>query len=229
MMAHGFENVEDQYILLYKDRKAFITIDYDYDYTFKVSMVYIIDENEVVNEGFLANLKEKRAAKKAAKEEKRAKDMLDETLLIDRNKLSVYEKEYNKLVKDMMSLLKREVPGCAFANTEPKHSSTVVAGYEFHRFHINLFFMDDDNFIKFKNKSKNEELRNAENTWDAVDELIQDTFERIGKPLESKGFSYDENRVYSKTQGGKEYIFVDLGDEAAFDVDIYMTVAIEKE
>ena len=82
---------------------------------------------------------------------------------------------------------------------------------------------------KFISKSKNPELKEAENTWDCVDELIQDTFERIGKPLESKGYSYDENRVYSKDQGGKEYIFVDLGDEAAFSVYLCMDIAVKKD
>lgn len=229
MMAFGFENVEDQFIILYKDRKDFITIDYDYDYTFKVTMIYIINENEVINEGFLANLKEKRAAKKAAKEEKRNQQMLRDLLIVDEKKFPQYEKEFDSLVKYMISILKREVPGCTFASQEVHHSEKNITGHVIHRFSLGLFDLTDENFKKFISKSKNPELKEAENTWGCVDELIQDTFERIGKPLESKGYSYDENRVYSKDQGGKEYIFVDLGDEAAFDVYLYMDIVVKKD
>lgn len=232
MMAHGFENVEDQYILLYKDRKAFITIEYDYDYTFKVSMIYIIDENEVVNEGFLANLKEKRAAKKAAKEEKRIQKIIDKEIVVSEKELVKCEKEFNDTVKFVTQLLKKEIPGCTFIDKEIKHTThNVRKGYVEHRFSIKLFQMDDDNFDRYKSKSKCEELRNAENSWDYVDELLQDNATRILDPLESKGFDniYYDGSVMVKKKDGKDYISISLGDEATFDMDIFMYIIVKQD
>lgn len=185
--------------------------------------------NNELMEGFLQRMKEKRATKKAAKEEKRKQNMLKDLLIVSEKEFSKYEKEFNDMVKFMISLLKREVPGCTFASQEIKHSEKDLGDHTVHRFSVGLFDLDDNNFEKFKNKSKNPELKNAENTWDCVDELIQDTFDRIGDPLSSKGFSYDESRIYSKVHGGKDYIFVDLGDEAAFSVYMYMDIAVKKD
>lgn len=228
LASMGFVNIEDQFVILYKNNKEYITVNCDNYFEFSVTMNFIINENEVVNEAFFAKMKEKRAAKKAAKEEKRILNLVEDLIVIDENKLPYYEKEYNKLVQDMKTLLKREVPGCTFINQEVKHTSMSGAGYEIHRFYLKLFELDDANFDRFKSKSKYEELKNAENTWDAVDELLQDTADRIGKPLESKGFSYDENRLYAKPSNGKDYLFVDLGDETAFDVVIMMDIAVKK-
>jgi hypothetical protein len=229
LFSSGFVNMEDQSAILYKNNKEFITVNCDNYFEFSVTMQFIINDAEVVNEGFLANLKEKRAAKKAAKEEKRNQQMLRDLLIVDEKKFPQYEKEFNSLIKYMITVLKREVPGCTFVSQEVRHSEKNITGHVIHRFSLGLFDLTDENFKKFISKSKNPELKEAENTWDCVDELIQDTFERIGKPLESKGYSYDENRVYSKDQGGKEYIFVDLGDEAAFSVYMYMDIAVKKD
>ena len=232
MMAFGFENVEDQFIILYKDRKDFITIDYDYDYTFKVTMIYIINENEVINEGFLANLKEKRAAKKAAKEEKRIQKMIDNNIVIDMKDLSKCEKEFNDTVKFLIQLLKREIPGCTFIDKEIKHTThNVRKGYVEHRYSIKLFQMDDDNFDRYKSKSKNEELRNAENTWDFVDEFLEDNGKRILDPIEAKGFDniYHDGSVMTKKKDGKDYISISLGDEVTFDMDVFMYIIVKTE
>ena len=185
-----------------------------------------------LEEGFFGKLKEKRAAKKAAKEEKYNQAMLKELVIVDENKFSQYEKEFNSLVEYMISILKREIPGCTFISQEIKHSEKVVSGHVIHNYSVRLFDLDNgDNYKKFIQKSKNPDLKGVENeeSYNYVDEINQDTFDRIGKPLESKGYSYDENRVFSKGVGGKDYIYVDLGDETMFQVYPHMTIAVKKD
>ena len=69
-------------------------------------MIYIINENEVINEGFLANLKEKRAAKKAAKEEKRIQKMIDNgNILVNGKKI---KNSYKICINDVISIIPYE-------------------------------------------------------------------------------------------------------------------------
>lgn len=192
-------------------------------------MESLFDDEEYLEEGLFDKFKEKRAKKKAEKEERRNQEKLRDLVVINENEFSKYEKEFNEMVKFMTNLLKKEVPGCRFASQNIKHSSQDLGGHIINRFSIGLFDLDDDNFKKFISKSKNPELKVAENTWDCVDELIQDTFDRIGNPLSKKGYDYDENRVYSKEKDGKGYLFIDLGDEATFSVYMYMDIAVKKE
>ena len=192
-------------------------------------MKSLFDDGEYLEEGLFDKFKEKRAKKKAEKEERRNQEKLRNLVVINENEFSKYEKEFNEMVKFMTNLLKKEVPGCRFASQNIEHSSQDLGEYIINRFSIGLFDLDDDNFKKFISKSKNPELKVAENTWDYVDELIQDTFDRIGNPLSKKGYDYDENRIYSKEKDGKGYLFIDLGDEAAFSVYMYMDIAVKKE
>ena len=192
-------------------------------------MESLFNDEEYLEEGLFDKFKEKRAKKKAEKEERRNQEKLRNLVVINENEFSKYEKEFNEMVKFMTNLLKKEVPGCRFASQNIKHSSQDLGGHIINRFSIGLFDLDDDNFKKFISKSKNPELKVAENTWDCVDELIQDTFDRIGNPLSKKGYDYDENRVYSKEKDGKGYLFIDLGDEATFSVYMYMDIAVKKE
>ena len=192
-------------------------------------MESLFDDEDYLEEGLFDKFKEKRAKKKAEKEERRNQEKLRNLVVINENEFSKYEKEFNEMVKFMTNLLKKEVPGCRFASQNIEHSSQDLGEYIINRFSIGLFDLDDDNFKKFISKSKNPELKVAENTWDYVDELIQDTFDRIGNPLSKKGYDYDENRIYSKEKDGKGYLFIDLGDEAAFSVYMYMDIAVKKE
>ena len=154
------------------------------------------DEEEYLEEGFFDKLKEKRAEKKAKKEEKRVKRMIDNSLVISENEFEKYKKEFEVVVKHAISILKKEIPGCKLKVDNVnniKHSSNKLNdGYEIHRLALSVFNMDDDNFEKFKQKSKDDVLKNAENTYDCVDELMQDSIKRILDPIASKGFDYEQ-------------------------------------
>ena len=155
--------------------------------------------------------------------------MIDEYLSISEKELPSYEKEINDLVNYVKSLLKKEIPNCSFKNQELSHNKVVIdSQHVLHEYHIKLFKLDDSNFKKFISKSKDANLKSAENTWDYVDELVNDTDKRIVKPIESKGFKDHGYGLFSKSKDGKRYINVDLGDEATFDVDIFMKIIVKK-
>ena len=137
-------------------------------------MESLFDDEDYLEEGLFDKFKEKRAKKKAEKEERRNQEKLRNLVVINENEFSKYEKEFNEMVKFMTNLLKKEVPGCRFASQNIEHSSQDLGEYIINRFSIGLFDLDDDNFKKFISKSKNPELKVAENTWDYVDELIQE-------------------------------------------------------
>ena len=191
-------------------------------------------ENEgLVEEGFFSKLKEKRAEKKALKAEKRANQTIDSKVVITEKEFKKYEKEFIDVVKHSISILKKEIPNCELKtnniNDIKRSSSSLNSNHEMHRLAISVFSMSDgENFENFKKKSKDEVLKNAENTYDCVDELIQDSTKRILNPIASKGFDF-ENFALIKEKDGKAYITIDFGDEATIDLDFYMDLIIKKE
>ena len=197
-------------------------------------MELFIDE-DYLEEGFFDKLKEKKAEKKAAKAEKRAQKEMDSSVIISEKELPRFEKEFNDTVKFIVNLLKKEVPGANFINTDAKNASRRVNkikdGVEEHILSLKIFQMDDNNYDKYKSKSKYKELRDSENAWDYMDELLQDNCTRIADPIEAKGFEniYNDNSVMSKKKGDKDYLQIILGDEATFDIDVYMHFIVQKE
>ena len=122
------------------------------------------DEEEYLEEGFFDKLKEKRAAKKAKKEEKKARREMERNVVISEKELPKFEKEFNDTVKFLVNLLKKEVPGADFINSDVKNVSKRVNrikdGLEEHIFSLKIFQMDDNNYDKYKSKSKYKELIN---------------------------------------------------------------------
>ena len=199
----------------------------------RINGMYRILESTILSENKIMQMAikhgQKKLAKKASKEQKRKQAMIANYLSISEKELSTYENEINSLVNYMKSLLKKEIPNCSFKNQELKHTKSVIdSQHVVHKYYIRLFEMNDDNFKKFISKSKDANLKSAENTWDYVDELVDDTDKRIVKPIEAKGFKNDGSRLFSKSKNGKKYINIDLGDEATFDVVVFMEVIIKK-
>lgn len=194
---------------------------------YKILETSILSENKIMQMAIKHG--QKKLAKKAAKEQKRKQAMIGEYLSISEKELPSYENEINALVNYIKSLLKKEIPNCSFNNQELKHTKSVIdSQHIIHKYYIRLFEMNDDNFKKFISKSKDNNLKSAENTWDYVDELIADTDKRIVKPIEAKGFKDDGQGLLSKSKDGKEYLNVDLGDEATIDIVISMEVIVKK-
>jgi hypothetical protein len=194
--------------------------------------VYNILENSEVCEGFLQRRREKKAAKKAAKEEKRFQEKINSEIVISKNELPKCEKEFNQAVTFMKSLIKKEVPGAVFYQNNIKHSTRDLGrGYIEHGFTINLFHMDDDNYDRYKKKSNYKELRDSENSWDYTNELLDDNDKRIKNPIIAKGYKPfdDDETMFGIKKGDKEYITIDLGDEATFNISIFMYVVVKED
>lgn len=207
-------------------------MDYEKHIEMLLENMYKMLESHEVMEGFFSKRKEKKAAKKAAKEERRIQRIMDENIVIPIKDLPKHEKEFEDTVKFLRQLLKKEVPGCTFIDKDIKHTTHgIKQGYIEHRFTIKLFQMDDDNYDRYKSKSKCKELRDSENSWDYVDELLQDNHTRILDPIESKGFDniYYDGSVMVKKKDGKDYISISLGDEATFDIDVFMYIVVKEE
>lgn len=206
-------------------------MDYEKHIETLLENMYKLLESHEVMEGFFSKRKEKKAAKKAAKEARYLQNKLKDSIIISKNELSKCEKEFNNVVNFMRGLLKKEVPGCVFIDKDIKHSvRDIGGGHKEHEFKIKLFQMDDDNYDRYKSKSKCKELRDAENSWNYVDELLADNETRIKNPIQAKGFTgiEDDTRFVNK-KDGKDYISISLGDEATFDIDVFMYVVVKEE
>lgn len=190
-----------------------------------------LSDNELM-EGFFSRRKEKKAAKKAAKEEKRFQEKINSEIIISKNELPKCEKEFNQAVTFMKSLIKKEVPGAVFYQNNINHSTRDLGrGYIEHGFTIDLFHMDDDNYDRYKKKSNYKELRDSENSWDYTNELLDDNDKRIKNPIIAKGYKPfdDDETMFGIKKGDKEYITIDLGDEATFNISIFMYVVVKEE
>ena len=198
-------------------------------------MESLFDDEDYLEEGLFDKFKEKRAEKKAEKAEKRAQKIMGKGVVISEKEFLKFKKEFDNTVKFVVSLLKKEVPGATFINTDVNKAThrvnKIKNGVEEHIYSLKIFQMDDDNYDKYKSKSKYKELRDSENAWDYVDELLQDNCTRIADPIEAKGFEniYNDNSVMSKKKDGKRYLEIILGDEATFDIDVYMEIIVQKE
>ena len=195
----------------------------------------LIDDEEYLEEGFFDKMKEKRAKKKAEKADKKAQREIERSVVISEKEIPKMEKEFETTVKFLISLLKKEVPGAEFINDNVKKVSkrtiNLKDGVDEHIYSLKIFQMDDDNYDKYKSKSKCEELRNADNSWDYVDELLQDNRTRIFDPIKAKGFDElsDNGTEFVREKNKNSYIHIHMGDEATLDIDVYMHFIVKKE
>ena len=198
-------------------------------------LMEMFNDDDCLEEGFFDKLKEKRAEKKAAKADKKAKREMERNVVISEKELPRFEKEFNDTVKFLVNLLKREVPGAEFINSDTKNVSkrvnVIKNGVEEHILSLKIFQMDDDNYDRYKSKSKYKELRDSENAWDYMDELLQDNCTRIFDPIIAKGFDdiFNDGSEFVKKKNDNYYIHIYMGDEATFDVDLYMHFIVQKE
>lgn len=186
----------------------------------------ILESTEVVTELFGKN----KQAKKQRKEENRLNELLDDKIVINENEISDYEKDYKDLIDFTVKLIKKEIPGADIRDVEIKPNKREINDdYTLLTYNQLIFIMSDDNYKKYVSKSKNKNLKNSEEVYDYVEELVEDNQNRFIKPVEKEGFSFnDEIDLYAKKKDGKEYLFVDFGDEAAFSLRLMMSLIVKK-
>ena len=191
---------------------------------------YLKQDYVICDEFFTFN-PQKKAAKKAAREKEFFMNQVNATLMINETELDNYVKEYEKDINKMKSILKKEIPGCKFLEEKAKHSTRTKYGYQMHIYKIKLFELNDDNFKAFASKSKNKSIQKSDEIVDCVTALIKDTKDRIVTPFLPNGYRRDRNYGiggYSKFKNGKAYITLDMSDEAAFKVTLYMEIVFKK-
>lgn len=170
---------------------------------------------------------------KLDRDERLFMERINNKVIIDKNELSKYKKEINNIVKSVYKILKKEVPGCDFIgepNSDISYKISNKYGYTVYSCGEVIFELDEDNFDKFKAKSKTIKNVDYDVSYDYPNEILDETENRILKPLERLGLKYDTDYgpyAYSKFKDGKRYLTVDLGDEIMFDVTIEICFAIK--
>lgn len=161
------------------------------------------------------------------------KKIQQNTVIIDKNEVNKYIKECNKIIKSVYSILKKEIPGCDFVgepNEDIKFNITNKYGYTTYFDGETIFELDEDNFDKFKSKSKTIKNVDYDDFYDYCEEILDETEKRILKNIERLGLQYDVDfgpYAYSKFKDGKRYLTIDLGDEVLFDVTFEISFAVK--
>lgn len=171
---------------------------------------------------------------KVDKDEQEFIDSLKNIVIINKDEEHKYKNEINKLVKSLYSLLKKEIPRCDFIGDSEDndiiYSINKKYGYTVYFCGETIFELDSDNFDKYKAKSKIIKNVDYDDSYDYVDEIMNETEKRILKPLQRIGLEYDVDYgpfAYSKFKDGKRYFTVDLGDEYMFDVTFEARFAVK--
>ncbi len=171
---------------------------------------------------------------KVDKDEQEFIDSLKNIVIINKDEEHKYKNEINKLVKSLYSLLKKEIPRCDFIGDSEDndiiYSINKKYGYTVYFCGETIFELDSDNFDKYKAKSKIIKNVDYDDSYDYVDEIMNETEKRILKPLQRMGLEYDVDYgpfAYSKFKDGKRYFTVDLGDEYMFDVTFEARFAVK--
>lgn len=174
----------------------------------------------------------KKAEKQARREEQQMQEFISHTVQINKSELSSCIKEFERLTNSVKNILKKEMPGCKFYSEKINHQTHEKGGYEVHFIDVKLFEMDDNNFTKFKNNSKNKLLKTADEVYDYADDMLSDINKRIVTPIKQLGLKkntdYDE-WAYSKYRDGKPYITVDVTPNLAPRVFLVMTLVIKQD
>lgn len=171
---------------------------------------------------------------KVDKDEQEFIDSLKNIVIINKDEEHKYKNEINKLVKSLYSLLKKEIPRCDFIGDSEDndiiYSINKKYGYTVYFCGETIFELDSDNFDKYKAKSKIIKNIDYDDSYNYVDEIMNETEKRILKPLQRMGLEYDVDYgpfAYSKFKDGKRYFTVDLGDEYMFDVTFEARFAVK--
>ena len=171
---------------------------------------------------------------KVDKDEQEFIDSLKNIVIINKDEEHKYKNEINKLVKSLYSLLKKEIPRCDFIGDSEDndiiYSINKKYGYTVYFCGETIFELDSDNFDKYKAKSKIIKNVDYDDSYNYVDEIMNETEKRILKPLQRMGLEYDVDYgpfAYSKFKDGKRYFTVDLGDEYMFDVTFEARFAVK--
>lgn len=174
----------------------------------------------------------KKAEKQARREEQQMQEFISHTVQINKSELPSCIKEFERLTNSVKNILKKEMPGCKFYSEKINHQTREKGGYEIHFIDVKLFEMDDNNFTKFKNNSKNKLLKTADEVYDYADDMLGDINKRIVTPIKQLGLKkntdYDE-WAYSKYRDGKPYITVDVTPNLAPRVFLVMTLVIKQD
>lgn len=186
----------------------------------------LLESTEVVTELFGKRKKEKIQKRN----EKLINDLLNDKLAINESDVDIYEKDYQDLINFISKLIKKEIPGADIRDVEVKPSRREINDdYTLITYNQLIFTMTDDNYKKYVSKSKNENLKNSEEPYEYVEELVEDNKNRFMIPVEKHGFSFNEETgLYAKKKNGKEYLYVDFGDEAAFSLNVMMSLLVKK-
>ena len=157
---------------------------------------------------------------------------LKNMVIINSEDFNKYNNEISKCVKSIQTLLKQEIPGCVFDDSKITHTTTDENGYEFNMYFMTFLSMNEKNFKKFANKSKNKNIRNANTAKDCAKDLRTDIENRIIKLIRKLGFK--EDKEYSqlastKFINGHRFITIDVTDSLHCEINLDASFVIKKD
>lgn len=157
---------------------------------------------------------------------------LKNMVIINSEDFNKYNNEISKCVKSIQTLLKQAIPGCVFDDSKITHTTTDENGYEFNMYFMTFLSMNEKNFKKFANKSKNKNIRNANTAKDCAKDLRTDIENRIIKLIRKLGFK--EDKEYSqlastKFINGHRFITIDVTDSLHCEINLDASFVIKKD
>ena len=183
-------------------------------------------KKEIVEESFVIDHLKKHIDKKTFNQQ--LKDMV----IINDEDFNKYNNEISKCVKSIQTLLKQEIPGCVFDDSKITHVTSNKNGYEFNMYFMTFLLMNEKNFKKFANKSKNKNIRNANAAKDCAKDLRNDIENRIIKPIRKLGFKEDEEYsqlASTKFINGNRFITIDVTDSLHCEINLDASFVIKKD
>lgn len=177
----------------------------------------------------LFGYKKRKETKKKIKKEREINEYLNTYPIVEEKDIDQYKNKLIENINMVKRLLSKEIPGVTY-NSNELHSSfrNLNDEYKCQTYLIKLFDMTDSNFDKYKKKSKNENLKNTENSYDYVEELVQDNEKRIIEPIKQKGFILQDDGSFTLKINGKSCIFIGISDEAAFSLSVGMILIVKR-
>lgn len=147
-----------------------------------------------VSEGLIARIKQMKADKKARKAAEAERKRLEEEEKAEQRRIAnaakkekananamlkyvIYEngesegqRDFEDLIEEVQSIIRREIPGVRFENRKPSHNQTQLGdGYVLHKYTATIFTMNDKNLKGFISNTKNGKLKMLNGAKNAID------------------------------------------------------------
>lgn len=165
-----------------------------------------------VSEGLIARIKQMKADKKARKAAEAERKRLEEEEKAEQKRIAnaarkekananamlkyvIYEngesegqRDFEDLIEEVQSIIRREIPGVRFENRKPSHNQTQLGdGYVLHKYTATIFNMNDKNLKGFISNTKNGKLKMLNGAKNAID--ASKKINAVGKMVSGQVFN----------------------------------------